>query len=1491
MTKVTMGIPWHGFVGTALWILVVSCCLALALPNISSWWSGATPCGVVPECVEKVTNAYPQTYHAFVAVGLGVVLLREGTLLLVSVADQLMTSALQKKKTSNLAHRLEFKDFLAQYLLCMLLSSLTSFETYLASTSMPLVHVVQNAVVPVYTVRYIEWLVDVPLLMTLTCCGALGRPLSQALGPIVATNCYIIVSWAALFLEDACVRNTVITATFVAYAWASERMIQWVRDFLRESQDVPCRNTRVASVILLIVVFGIYGIIYLAGVAGLISFEMEHLGYTFMGFSCKVTLSILFASIRAYQNHQVLARLVGKLRGVSVAFVSLLRGSFDHVERSSRDFQDLERFLGKTMESKNFNDLLDKDDRERFTNYVRNAVRQNDLSFQQMDAGTITSQPPVAHALHISLQRDAALMTEFMDRFQSKRTVYDRWGTFLITSAFCAIPFIVILSLCLPRLVSSNLLLQTATGHSQPLEVIGYAASLLCGDDMPSAAQNWGRGAAFLFVVSHIVFGTLRQRDQGSKRFWLEWLRACNAALSPVVLSAHLHALVWAAAAKDALCGLLAMLATTSSLLALWSELKPCFEAESSPEAPERLMWTLAKRLAAVGAFMMIVSQAALRELRYMTLGAMCCGHLAAFAAMLVLSLGQNKTSSSFGRQAAVLGAFSCSILLGLILDAPSLASGGASGLLMWFWVKCLEAPWANPLFKAFITVLVHLSLVPHGGESDRRGNRLAAFLALQITSQEVEWPMDHSQMREVEDKVTDVPYSSGTPSTDDVSTEGRGQEGQRISLSGTRDTEDELSATISLGEAAKRSNVGKNISNKRRKRDAKLLVKILQRRLRRKSRKDSKDCETSVKADVPGRVSDRQSDRMSRMSDKTSIQKVSFICGGSDVRSQSSRLSAANSVMMACRQLLGPLHDELPPAQYISRRMEDHLQCSAEMVKLKACSEITRHSQKQKMDEWKRRHDAHQLSVMLEKSGAPGCGLPEQLWRSEVLGNLNESHPAVLADSCSFIALLGSQLLCSAKQLLCVTEMAPRKNNKRSTDAKESAKRQKTDEAEAEAEDKEEVEEQAEGEEPQVEDEEAGEAKEAAAQEEVVDQKAEDNKGPVPRLMIRQIVLENFKSYGGVKVIGPFHKSFSSIVGPNGSGKSNTIDALLFVFGKRAKKMRLNKVSELIHSSNAMPNLNSAKVEVTFQDIVDTGDGPEDYEVVKGSVLTVTREAFRNNQSKYYVDGKTSNFTEVVQLLRKRGVDLDHNRFLILQGEVEQISLMKPKAQSVHEDGLLEYLEDIIGSNRLLEPIEQADGIVEKLTEQRQEKLNRLRVAEREKEALDGPRKEAEAWVSGEAERLELQSLLAQSQVRKSQGNLGSLEDEHKVLQGHMKEHKKKMETFEKEVKGIEAEHNNHLKDAAGLQRHQGQDGKESGGDVKYTEDIAFQEQKIQKLSQASEEEQERAKQLIKDAEKLRNDAPVREQEPSCPGLVEYAGISLGNMVDSTGTMNQKAR
>lgn len=39
----------------------------------------------------------------------------------------------------------------------------------------------------------------------------------------------------------------------------------------------------------------------------------------------------------------------------------------------------------------------------------------------------------------------------------------------------------------------------------------------------------------------------------------------------------------------------------------------------------------------------------------------------------------------------------------------------------------------------------------------------------------------------------------------------------------------------------------------------------------------------------------------------------------------------------------------------------------------------------------------------------------------------------------------------------------------------------------------------------------------------------------------------------------------FSAVVGPNGSGKSNVIDAMLFVFGRRAKQVRV--LSSICHT------------------------------------------------------------------------------------------------------------------------------------------------------------------------------------------------------------------------------------------------------------------------------------------------------------------------------------
>jgi structural maintenance of chromosome 4 len=66
-----------------------------------------------------------------------------------------------------------------------------------------------------------------------------------------------------------------------------------------------------------------------------------------------------------------------------------------------------------------------------------------------------------------------------------------------------------------------------------------------------------------------------------------------------------------------------------------------------------------------------------------------------------------------------------------------------------------------------------------------------------------------------------------------------------------------------------------------------------------------------------------------------------------------------------------------------------------------------------------------------------------------------------------------------------------------------------------------------------------------------------------------------------------------------------------------------------------------------------------DNFLLVPNSQLVVNRTAYRNNSSKYTINERTSTFTEVTTLLKAKGIDLDHNRFLILQ--VSSLVLSSP--------------------------------------------------------------------------------------------------------------------------------------------------------------------------------------------------------------------------------------
>ena len=299
-------------------------------------------------------------------------------------------------------------------------------------------------------------------------------------------------------------------------------------------------------------------------------------------------------------------------------------------------------------------------------------------------------------------------------------------------------------------------------------------------------------------------------------------------------------------------------------------------------------------------------------------------------------------------------------------------------------------------------------------------------------------------------------------------------------------------------------------------------------------------------------------------------------------------------------------------------------------------------------------------------------------------------------------------------------------------------------------------------------------------------------------------------------------------------------------------------QVSELIHKSEAHMNLPSCKVSVHFVQIQDKDENGEEYEIVEGSEVEVSRAAFSDNTNKYYINGKGSNYKEVTDLLKQAGIDLDHNRFLILQGEVELISLMPPKARNENENGMLEYLEDIIGSNRLIEKIEESAKEVDVLNEERGQKVNKLKIVEKERANLGSAKEEAEEYMQQQRKLVIKKSVLYQLHLKDVGAELEVHTAKKAQLEEKLAEEKEKVATITKEVESITAEY---TKEKEGYEAMAGEMDRVKSEfavferkDIKFKEDIKHLKAKDKKVRETVVKEQDKA-------DKARESIPKQEK------------------------------
>ena len=183
----------------------------------------------------------------------------------------------------------------------------------------------------------------------------------------------------------------------------------------------------------------------------------------------------------------------------------------------------------------------------------------------------------------------------------------------------------------------------------------------------------------------------------------------------------------------------------------------------------------------------------------------------------------------------------------------------------------------------------------------------------------------------------------------------------------------------------------------------------------------------------------------------------------------------------------------------------------------------------------------------------------------------------------------------------------------------------------------------------------------------------------------ISRLEVENFKSYKGKHVVGPFQR-FTAVVGPNGSGKSNIMDAISFVLGVRSNYLRGAALRDLVYNQGAdkendrrggRNGADRLRASVALVFVHTDGDGET------GRETTFTRSVLPNGSGEYRVDGRVVREDAYQEELRAIGVLVKARNFLVFQGDVENVASRSPAE-------LTQLFEQVSGSAELRQSYEE---------------------------------------------------------------------------------------------------------------------------------------------------------------------------------------------------------
>jgi structural maintenance of chromosome 1 len=228
---------------------------------------------------------------------------------------------------------------------------------------------------------------------------------------------------------------------------------------------------------------------------------------------------------------------------------------------------------------------------------------------------------------------------------------------------------------------------------------------------------------------------------------------------------------------------------------------------------------------------------------------------------------------------------------------------------------------------------------------------------------------------------------------------------------------------------------------------------------------------------------------------------------------------------------------------------------------------------------------------------------------------------------------------------------------------------------------------------------------------------KKNEEKNAAPIGHLSRIELENFKSYKGKQIVGPF-KKFTSIIGPNGSGKSNLMDAISFVLGVQSAQLRGSTLRDLVYAYDVQDSKEKRNASVSLVYVLNTNDEDDEGEEEdereeregdkenskkkrqkreeegEKNEVRFSRTISNSGASDYKIDNKTVTFEEYAEKLKQFGILVKARNFLVFQGDIEAVAQKSPK-------DLTQLFEQLSGSDELKQAYNDAQLKVKEAEEE----------------------------------------------------------------------------------------------------------------------------------------------------------------------------------------------